>query len=222
MFKNRAIIILSTIIALVVFVEPAHAFMSSDSFRIWADTVSSGGNRSTSTSFIAQDSIGENANGENMSSASFLAQAGLPAIFQEPVLLMTISVSALTLSPSPITASAVSTGSYTVTISTDASAGYTLTATEDTDFQFSAGVFIPDVTDGSVTVGAGEYGVAVSGTDASFSDDRALGTTALTVASRTSRTTSSVDTITHRVGVSGSSTVGVYAHTVTYLVMGNY
>lgn len=214
----------ATVISLLVFVEPANAFMSSDSFRVWTDTITSGGNRSTSASFITQDTISESATGENLTSATFLAQAGLPAIFEEPVLTMAISSATLSLTPSTFDVGSVSTGSYTVTVSTNAPFGYTLTVTEDAGLQNTqqAGTFIGDVADGVVTAGSSEYGVAVTGTDAAFADDRALSTTPLTIASRTSLTSGIVSTITHKVAISSGVSAGTYTHTVTYVAIANY
>jgi hypothetical protein len=50
--------------------------MSSSSYRIEADVMSIGGNRSTSNSYTLEDTIGEMATGEDLSSASFLGCAG--------------------------------------------------------------------------------------------------------------------------------------------------
>lgn len=199
----------------------AQALMTSPNFRIWADAVSSGGNRSTSAGFIATDTLGETPTGEDSASANFFLEAGLPAIFEEPVLLSTIGTDTATLSPNPLTTSTVSTATYTLTVSTNAQSGYTAQVLEDGDFRVGAET-INDVTDGSVTPGVEEYGIRVTGTDAAFADDRAISGTPLTIASRTDWVTNTVATITHRAAISGATGGASYSHTVFYIIVGNF
>jgi hypothetical protein len=55
----------------------AHAdTMSSTNYMIWSDAVSIGGNKSSSTNFSAQDTIGESLSGENLASANYSACVG--------------------------------------------------------------------------------------------------------------------------------------------------
>jgi hypothetical protein len=56
--------------------------MTSSSFRIPADTISIGGGRSTSGSFIIEDTLGEMATGEDLSSASFKGCVGYQCFIQ--------------------------------------------------------------------------------------------------------------------------------------------
>lgn len=196
------------------------AFRSSTNFRIWDDSVGSGGARSTSTNYIVEDTIGESATGEDSSSTNFLADAGFPAIFEEPVLRITLSASAAGLSPNPSPTTTGST-SYTATVATNADFGYTLQVTEDGEFRSGADS-ITDVSDGTITAGSLEYGIQVSGTDAAFSDDQAISSTPLTVASRTSPTTGTVTTITHQASVEFGTATGPYSHTVTYVAVANF
>lgn len=193
----------------------AFALMNSTNYQIWGDTVSTGGNRSTSAGYVIQDTVGEMATGENPLSTSYLLDAGFQALFPEPLLLMTISASTVALSPNPITNAAVSTGSYTVTISTNAPSGYTLSVVEDGDFR-SGATPLTDVTDGTVTAGVNEYGISVSGSDAAFLDHRAVSGTPLVVASNISFISGNVSTITHHAATTGTAT-GAYAHSVTYI-----
>lgn len=196
------------------------ALSSSTNFRIWSDSISSGGNRSTSANFITEDSISESATGEDQASTNFLIAAGLPALFEEPVLRMTLSSSAASFSPD-ISNTAVSTASYTVTVSTSADSGYSLLITEDGALR-SGPNSIGDVADGSVTVGNSETGVAISGTGAAFSDDRAVSGTALVLASSASRTTGTTNTITHKASVVSGTPAGSYSHVVTLVVLPSY
>lgn len=50
--------------------------MSSTNYRVQTDVMSVGGNRSTSTNFIAEDTVGDLATGEDLGSANFKACAG--------------------------------------------------------------------------------------------------------------------------------------------------
>lgn len=196
------------------------ALSSSTNFRIWSDSISSGGNRSTSTNFITEDTISESATDENQSSTNFLLDAGLPTLFEEPVVRMTISANSIGLSPG-LSSIALSSASYTVQVSTNSDSGYSLLITEDGALR-SGGNSVGDVTDGSVTLGSSEYGVSVAGSHASFADDRAITASPLTLASSTTRTTGTTTTITHRASVTSGTPVGSYSHVVTLTVAANY
>lgn len=198
----------------------ALALSTSTNFRIWADSVTSGGNRSTSTNFIAEDSISETATVEESVSTNFLLAAGLPALFEEPVLRMTISSATASFSPN-ISNTAVSSASYTVITATNADSGYTLSITEDGALR-SGGNSIGDVSDGAVSAGSSETGVAVSGTGAAFADDRAVSETALVLATSSSRTTGTTNTITHKASITTGTPPGTYSHVVTLVVTSNY
>lgn len=198
----------------------ALALSTSTNFRIWADSVTSGGNRSTSTNFITEDSISESATGEDQASTNFLLAAGLPALFEEPVLRMTLSSSTASFAPT-IAPTAVSTASYTVTVSTNADSGYSLYASEDGALR-SGPDSIGDVSDGSVTAGNSENGVAITGSGAAFTDDRALTGSLLLLASNTTRTTGTTHTLTHKASIVSGTPPGTYSHVVTLVVVPNY
>lgn len=205
------------------FSTSASALMESDSFTIWADTVSSGGNRSTSAGYIVDDTIGESATGEDQESDNYFALSGLPAIFQEPVLTFDLSDDAIELSPD-LQTDEISDDSYTLTISTNAQFGFNAQVIEDGNFRDGADE-INDVADGEVTAGSEEYGLAVTGDDADFIDDEAIpdpAGTALIIATRDNWVSNSVTTVTHKASVSGSSAHGDYSHVVTYIVIGNF
>jgi len=199
--------------------NPALALMSSTNYRVWSDSVSQGGNRSSSAGYIIEDTIGEAGTGENSSSANYLIDAGLPAIFEEPVLRLTLSDSSFSLSS--LSSTAVRTASYTVGVSTNADSGYTLQVLEDGNLRSGASS-ITDVSDGTVTVGSLEYGISASGTDAVLVGDNAITTTPLTVASSASRTTGTTTTVTHKASVAGGEPSGTYSHTVTYIAVANF
>ncbi len=226
-FKGNKFVFLtvfSIVLMFIIGITQAKALMSSDNFRIWADTVDSGGNRSSSGNFIIQDSVSETTSGEIIGSASFLSQTGLPAIFEEPVMIMNVSSGTLTLNPSTISSASTSAGSYTITTSTNAPFGYTVRVTEDGEFRNAQnpGLFISDVIDGAVTTGFAEYGIGITGADAAFANDRAVSNTPLIVATNNSFVTNSSVIVTHRASVSDSVSPGTFSHTVTYVAIGNY
>lgn len=209
-----------SLILLLTSINNTFALSSSTNFRIWADAITSGGNRSTSTNFVTEDSISESATGEDSTSSSFLLAAGLPALFEEPVLRMTLSSATASFSPD-ISNTAVSTASYTATISTNADSGYSFYASEDGALR-SGSNSVGDVLDGSVTAGSSENGVAISGTGAAFTDDRALTGSLLLLATNTSRTTGTTHSITEKASVTTGTPAGSYSHIVTLVVVPNY
>lgn len=196
------------------------AFRSSTNYRIWSDAVDSGGNRSSSTNFVTEDTIGEDATGEDLASVNFLADAGLPAFFEEPVLRMTISSSSLNLFPD-LSSATISSASYTVSVATNSDFGYTLRAFEDGELR-SGLATITDVSDGAITAGSSEYGVAVSGDDAAFINNQALSGIALTLASRNGPTTGTTTTVTHLASIASGVTGGTYSQVISLVVVANY
>lgn len=76
----------------------AHAdTMSSTNYKVQADTLSIGGNRSTSTNFTVEDTLGEMATGEGLASANFEACSGYQCFQTTPYI--TFSVTQGTSSP---------------------------------------------------------------------------------------------------------------------------
>src|SRR5687768_7321368 len=78
-----------TIATLISLMIPAARFalaetMSSTNYKVQADVMSIGGNRSTSAGFIADDTVGDLATGEGLSSANFQACAGYQCFQGEP------------------------------------------------------------------------------------------------------------------------------------------
>jgi hypothetical protein len=78
---------------LIVFVPLALAdTMQSASFKVQSDTISIGGGNGASTGFVLQDTIGEAATGENLSSASFRTCAGFQCLIQNQFIQLDIEV----------------------------------------------------------------------------------------------------------------------------------
>lgn len=195
---------------------------SSANYVLWGQAIASGGARMTSDSFVNYGTVGDAPNGEPASSATFYSLTGFEGIYEEPVMMMSISATDISLSPEELTYSTVSTGETSVTVGTNADFGYALTATESYEFQTYDGYVIPDVADGAVTAGVEEYGIAVSGADASFSDDRSVSSTSRTVASNDSWTTGVTTTITFKAAVGTGTPAGQYTGSVVFIATGTF
>lgn len=77
--KNSRLLTVALLITGILFPTIPFAFadtMSSTNYKIQADVMSIGGNRSTSTNFIGEDTLGDLATGEDAQSANFKACAG--------------------------------------------------------------------------------------------------------------------------------------------------
>src|SRR3989344_6208823 len=64
--------------------------MSSTNYRVQTDVLSIGGNRSTSTSYIAEDTIGDLATGEDLLSTNYKACAGYQCFQSTPYISFTV------------------------------------------------------------------------------------------------------------------------------------
>ncbi len=115
--------------------------MSSSSFKIQADTLSVGGGRAASGSFVVQDTIGEIATGENLTSASFRGCAGYQCFLSAGFISFSIKegltspgttgagVGLGTLSPSAVkTSNGTSVNSIFITAASNANGGTVITA----------------------------------------------------------------------------------------------
>jgi hypothetical protein len=117
----------------------------------------------------------------------------------------------------------VSTGTVTVTVATNADFGYALTATALTPFATNVGGSpLAVVTDGTVTAGSEEWGVAVSGTDAAFVNDRSVTSTPRTLASRSVWTTGVATTVTVKAAINSTTDAGTYNGAITFIATGHY
>ncbi len=198
-----------------------YAESSSANYILWANAVAGGGGRTTSTSFTDYGSAADASAALPENSTNFHAVTGFEALYEEPRITMSVSPNVVTLSPNPMTTAAVSTGSTTVSVATNADFGYSLKVYVASVFQNQSGNTIPGVSDGSVTAGAGEQGIAVSGTDAAFADDRSIGSGIL-IASRNIWTGGVNTTVTYKVGISTTTAAGTYSGTGTFIATGHY
>ena len=92
----------------------------------------------------------------------------------------------------------------------------------DGHLRTATGQFIPDVTDGTVTAGAGEYGISLSGTDRAFADDEAVTASARIVAASGGTVTNSNVIVTFKAAVSNTDASGAYTQIATFICTGTF
>jgi hypothetical protein len=220
----RAIVII-VLVALQVLGAPKFVFgdtMSSTSFVITSDDLTAGGGNINSASFIAESDIGGKATGEDATSSSFKACAGYPCTLNVSPPSITFSVSPNSIAFGTITSAATATGTTTITTTENATNGYITTVVGDGHFRNAGGSFIGDVSDGAVTTGANEYGIGLTGTDRSFSDDESVTTTPRTVASNAGTVTGSAVVVTFKVASGNASASGKYSQIATFITTGSF
>ncbi len=184
--------------------------MTSTNYTIFADNIDSGGSFSVSGIYSLQDTAGESPVGSSASS-TYEVIGGYQAMDQSA---LTISVDTATIDLGTLVSGQVATSSAVVSITANASTGYVLSVAS------VSGSSLIAVSDGSVTSGNEEYGVAVSGSDAAFSDDRAIAAS-LTLSSSNSPATNAQTTLTFKASMSGTSVVGSRSQSVILMASTN-
>lgn len=112
--------------------------------------------------------------------------------------------------------------------SADVSQGYSVYVMENQDLTASgiSGSVLTDVSDGSVTVGATEYGARSSDTSLALSTfdtaDTAITTTPQQVASRGDNTLYARDFLTLKAAIASGTTSAVYSQALTVIFVGDY
>ena len=209
---------------LLVLGAPRFAFgdtMSSTSFVITSDDLTSGGGNSNSASFVSESDVAGIATGEDAASASYKSCAGYPCTLgAEPSI--TFSVTPNSIALGTLTSSAVASGTTTITTTENAANGYITTVVGDGHFRNVGGSYIGDVADGTVTIGANEYGIGLSGTDKAFSDDESVTTTPRTVASNAGPATGSAVVVTFKAAAGSTSAAGTYSQIATFITTGSF
>ena len=132
---------------------------------------------------------------------------------EKGILSMSISGTALNLGTLDI--GAVSSASTVATITTDSFTGYTLSIGS------VSGTVLTAVSDGAVTAGSEEYGMAVSGADAAFADDRGV-SAGLALASANSAVTSREATLTFKAAISNDSIAGSRSQSMVLSASANF
>lgn len=215
-----------SLIAIALFLLPAtlEAFMTSTNYRLWADDLNEAGGFATSTNYQVEYSSGQAAAGEANSSNYWLG-AGFQSTEEIPILRFQIS-------KNYIAFGVLSTGFvYQDTVITTTTAngffGYTTSLYQDGPLTTGSANISP-VSDGSVTAGQEEYGIAVSGLDAVPVGDTAITNSLQTIANHQgyfgsaaypeNRTTS----VTFKLSSSPTTAAGDYSQNVYFIATGNF
>lgn len=208
--------LVANLIIVLFFAFSVYAEMSSTNYKINTDSINFGGSDyGASTNYKIQETLGEEAPGVS-NSANYQTRAGYrQMLVAEPTFSFTLSANTCALGT--LSTGSVSSCNYSVATTTNAAGGYTTTLADDGNLRTGTGDDINDVSDGTVSAGAEEYGVALTGSDRAFADEQGIpaSPTTLTVASNSGPVTSSSVTVTHKSSINSSSPAGSYSHSVT-------
>jgi len=215
---------LRLLVALIVLCVPKIVFgdtMSSSSFVITSDDLTAGGGSMSSASFNAEADISGLATGEDLASASYAACAGYPCTLYTPYI--TFSVTPNSVAFGTLSSGSLSSGTTTITTSTNALSGYVTTVYTDGEFRTVDSLhYIPGVADGAVSVGSAEYGIGLTGTDRSFSNDRAISTASINVAQNAGTVDNSAVVVTFKASISNTVVPGDYSQIATFVTTGTF
>jgi hypothetical protein len=178
--------------------------MSSTNYTIFSDSVDSGGVLSTGGAYNLQDTAGESPVGTSTGGV-YQVVGGFQAMDWD---ILAISIDTATIDLGALSTSAVASSTAVVSVTANATDGYVLSVAS------VGGTSLASVSDGTVTAGSEEYGVAVSGLDAAFSDDRAI-TVGLNLSASSSPVDGAQTTLTFKAAMSGTSAVGARSQSVT-------
>lgn len=185
--------------------------MSSASYSIYSDVIGvSGVEISTSTTYTLSDTVGEM--GALVSASStYYVTGGYQSMVRGSI---SFSLTSSSLNLGILNSSAVNSAAAVATVNSDDS-GYTLSI-------YNVSSSIPfTVADGAVTAGSDEYGLSVSGSNASVSGDVAA-TNGLLLVSSPTPILNDQSTITFKASTAGSATPGAYNQTIDLIVAAFY
>ena len=202
--QKASLFVVVLLLGFLAFPSTSWGLMSSTNYTIFADSVDSGGVLSTSGTYNLQDTAGESPVGSSTSS-TYEVIGGYQAMDWS---VLTIEISTTSINLGTLAIDRVATSSAVVTVTADASTGYVLSVAS------ISGTSLGGVSDGSVTPGQEEYGVAVSGIDAAFSDDRAI-VAGLSLSSSSTAVTSAQTTVTFKAAMGSASVEGGRSQSVT-------
>lgn len=209
-------ILLVSISLILASVSGVYAEMSSTNYKIQTDSINFGGSDyGASTNYKIQETLGEEAPGISQS-ANYQTRAGYrQMLVAEPLFSFTLSANTCVLGT--LSTGSVSSCNYDITTTTNAASGYTTTLTADGALRTASAADINNVSDGAVTAGSEEYGVALTGSDRAFADEQGIPTSpsTLTVASNSGSVTNSSVTITNKAAISAATAAGSYSQSVT-------
>ncbi len=187
------------------------AAMSSTNYYIYADSVETGGGLSSGGVYDLEDTLGEGVISQT-SGATYNINAGYQAMVLGS-LSMNISNNSIDLGD--LNASSVSVASTTVTITTDAQTGYSLSV------QSVSGSGLTAVSDGEVTAGQEEYGLAVVGTDAVTTTDQGI-MAGLVLANNAGPVIGRQSELVFKAAISPSTPSGARSQSITVGVSANF
>ena len=202
---------LNLIIAVLMLPVSVWAAMSSTNYYIYADSVETGGGLSSGGAYDLEDTLGEGVVSQ-INSATYDIKAGYQAMVLGS-LSMNISDNSIDLGDLNI--SSVNVASTTVTITTDAQTGYSMSV------QSVSGSGLTAVSDGEVTAGQEEYGLAVVGTDAVTTTDQGI-ISGLILANNTGPVIGRQSELVFKASISPSTPSGVRSQSVTIGVSSNF
>jgi hypothetical protein len=193
------------------------AEMTGGAYQIYADSLSVvNGTDITGGSYSLTGTGGE-LSPTSTSGGTYTLRGGFQAAEKG---ILSVDISAASISLGTLTVASVASDSLTVTVSTDSETGYTLSLAEDGNLRTGVGDTIDDVADGSVTAGVEEYGIRTTGADGLLATDTAI-SGSVAVASATSTVSSRQTTVLFSTGISAATPAGSYQHTVTFTVTVN-
>jgi hypothetical protein len=204
----KKISLFSIIVLLGAMAFPSASFgvMSSTNYTIFADSIDAGGVLSTSGTYSLEDTIGETPTGGSASSSVYEVLAGYQAMDWS---VLVLDVDTNTVNLGTLSTSAVTTSSATLSVTVDASSGYVLSVGS------VSGTSLTAVADGTVSAGAEEYGIAVSGIDAAFADDQAIAA-GLNISSSSTLVTYAETVVTFKAAISSASTAASLSQSITF------
>ncbi len=190
--KFLLIIILAGVLS---FPSNSFGFMSSTQYTIFADSVNSGGIMSVGGDYVLEDTLGESPTASSTGNA-YTIIAGYQAMSSY---YLAMSLSTTTINLGTLDVASVASSSLIATIGTDVDSGYQLSMN-------IVSMPIAPVSDGVVTAGQEEFGMAVEGVDTLFVDDRMNFSLSL---SASSTPVTAVETeITFKAAINNSTTAG--------------
>lgn len=191
----------------------AQAEMTSTNFYIYADSIGlNGGDIATSTSYSINDTAADTPGGL-ASSASYTIFGGYQGTEISESLTITLGSTSLDLGT--LSAGAVNEATTNVTVTSNSINGYTLSIGD------VVGTGLTAVSDGAVTAGAEEYGVAVTGGHAAFADDRSV-IVGRILASSNFQVIGAVTSVFFRASKGSGTAAGAYSQTLTVTVSANF
>lgn len=189
------------------------AAMSSTNYTIYADSVETGGGLSSGGVYGLEDTIGEGIISQT-GSATYDIKAGYQAMVLGS---LSMNISTTTITFGDLSTTSVSSVGTTITVTADADSGFSMSVQSAS----WAGASLTDVSDGTVSAGQEEYGVAVSGDDPAFGDDRSY-TAGRVLASKLTPAIGSQTTITFKAAISPTTVAGVRSQTSVIGVSANF